>query len=182
MAAHVGLGPSSLLLRQQPGCFPRLLRAATSHNRSHQHGFRLLYLTGHFEPRSVDQSRHGQAQHARLPSSLLLLPAHSGRLAVSPPLRGAPASSVTAHCRGATSTAVFATGYTLRSVGPAHHVHTLLEHRADRRVRLSCVFGDSLYRVCEVQRSACQYAPWRQLRSAFTGTLTTGTKVQYSDN
>ena len=31
---------------------------------------------------------------------------------------------------------------------------------------------------CEVQRSACQYAPWRQLRSAFTGTVTVSTKVQ----
>ena len=118
-AVHVGLGPSSLadsiLL---PGRFPRLLRAATS-TRSHQprRGFRLLNLTGHFEPRSVEQLRHGQAQHARLRSSLLLL--HSGRLAVSSPLRGEPASSVTAHCRGATTTAVFATGYTPRSVGPA---------------------------------------------------------------
>ena len=37
------------------------------------------------------------------------------------------------------------------------------------------MFGDSLYRVCEVQRSACQYAPWRQLRSAFTGTVTVST-------
>ena len=105
MSAHVGLGPSSLadsfLL---PGRFPRLSRAATS-TRSHQRGFRLLYLTGHFEPRSVEQLRHGQAQHARPRSSLLLL--HSGRLAVSSPLRGEPASSVTAHCRGATTTAVF---------------------------------------------------------------------------
>jgi hypothetical protein len=33
---------------------------------------------------------------------------------------------VTAHCRGATTTAVFATGYTPRSVGPARHLHTLL--------------------------------------------------------
>ena len=124
MSAHVGLGPSSLadsfLL---PGRFPRLLRAATS-IRSHQCGFRLLYLTGHFEPRSVEQLRHGQAQHARPRSSLLLL--HSGRLAVSSPLRGEPASSVTAHCRGATTTAVFATGYTPRSVGPARHLATLL--------------------------------------------------------
>ena len=124
MSAHVGLGPSSLadsfLL---PGRFPRLLRAATS-IRSHQRGFRLLCLTGHFEPRSVEQLRHGQAQHARPRSSLLLL--HSGRLAVSSPLRGEPASSVTAHCRGATTTAVFATGYTPRSVGPARHLATLL--------------------------------------------------------
>ena len=123
MSAHVGLGPSSLadsfLL---PGRFPRLLRAATS-TRSHQRGFRLLYLTGHFEPRSVEQLRHGQAQHARPRSSLLLL--HSGRLAVSSPLRGEPASSVTAHCRGATTTAVFATGYTPRSVGPARHLALL---------------------------------------------------------
>jgi len=160
MSAHVGLGPSSLadsfLL---PGRFPRLSRAATS-TRSHQRGFRLLYLTGHFEPRSVEQLRHGQAQHARPRSSLLLL--HSGRLAVSSPLRGEPASSVTAHCRGATTTAVFcyrlyaalsepctsprapscflchsplsrsyynrssATGYTPRSVGPAHYLYKFL--------------------------------------------------------
>jgi hypothetical protein len=160
MSAHVGLGPSSLadsfLL---PGRFPRLSRAATS-TRSHQRGFRLLYLTGHFEPRSVEQLRHGQAQHARPRSSLLLL--HSGRLAVSSPLRGEPASSVTAHCRGATTTAVFcyrlyaalsepctsprapscflchsplsrsyynrsfATGYSPRSVGPAHHLYKFL--------------------------------------------------------
>jgi hypothetical protein len=114
-----------------PGRVPRLLRAATS-IRSHQRGFRLLYLTGHFEPRSVEQLRHrdGQAQHARSRSSLLLL--HSGRLAVSSPLRGEPASSVrvTAHCRGATTTttntAVFATGCTPRSVGPARHLYKLL--------------------------------------------------------
>ena len=106
-SAHVGLGPSSLPLQQQPTskCFRRLLVLRAATDRSHQHSLRLLYRTGHFEPRSVDQSRHGQAQHARLPSSLLLLPAHR---------------------RGATSTAAFATGYTPRSVGPARRLDTLL--------------------------------------------------------
>ncbi len=42
------------------------------------------------------------------------------------PGRGEPASSVTAHCRGAATTAVFATGYTPRSVGPARHLDTPL--------------------------------------------------------
>jgi hypothetical protein len=44
-----------------------------------------------------------------------------------------PASSVTAHCRGATNTAVRATGYTPRSVGPARHLYKFLSS-SPRRV------------------------------------------------
>ncbi len=48
------------------------------------------------------------------------------------------------------------------------HSTERVEHGAYRRVCLSCLHGNSLYRVCEVQRSASQYSPWCQLRSAFT--------------
>ncbi len=73
---------------------------------------------------------HATAKHSTLVSAaalglLLPVPSRSGRLAVSSPLRGEPLP-VTAHCRGATSIAFFATGYTPRSVGPAGHLYTLL--------------------------------------------------------
>jgi hypothetical protein len=105
--------------------------------------------------------RHGQSQHAHLRSSLLLLPVHSGRLAVSSSLSrsyfyhsfcyrlyaalsgrrrwAGPARHLdtllpaSAHCRGATTTAVFATGSTprplRRPVGPARHLYKVVPTR-----------------------------------------------------
>ena len=66
MSAHVGLGPSSLPLQQQPKCFPRLLRAATSHDRSHRTASG--YSTARATSSRARWISHATAKHSTLAS------------------------------------------------------------------------------------------------------------------